>query len=147
MVYVADFANYKIRKITPDGTVTTLAGSTYGSVDGPANMAQFAVPNGIKVDSKGNVFVAEAVKIRKITPDGNVTTVAGSIGGYYDGPAADAQFNNPRSIAVDTSGNMYITDSNNFVVRRISPDGRVVTVAGSTFGVLDGPGASAVLPN
>lgn len=143
IVYVADFLNNKIRKITPDGTVTTLAGSTYGSVDGPSNMAQFAQPIGLTVDSIGNIYVAESIKIRKITPDGTVTTVAGGTGGYYDGPAAEAQFSGPRGIAIDTNGNMYITDHDNFVVRRISPDGMVVTVAGSTFGSVDGPGASA----
>jgi sugar lactone lactonase YvrE len=143
IVYVADFLNNKIRKITPDGTVTTLAGSTYGSVDGPSNLAQFAGPIGLTVDSIGNIYVAESSKIRKITPDGTVTTVAGSTGGYYDGPAAEAQFSQPRGIAIDTNGNMYITDHSNFVVRRISPDGMVVTVAGSTFGSVDGPGASA----
>jgi len=143
IVYVADFLNNKIRKITPDGTVTTLAGSTYGSVDGPSNLAQFAGPIGLTLDSIGNIYVAESSKIRKITPDGTVTTVAGSTGGYYDGPAAEAQFSQPRGIAIDTNGNMYITDHSNFVVRRISPDGMVVTVAGSTFGSVDGPGASA----
>ena len=143
IVYVADFSNNKIRKITPDGTVTTLAGSTYGSVDGPSNIAQFAGPIGLTVDSIGNIYVAESVKIRKITADGNVPTVAGSSGGYNDGPAAEAQFSGPRSIAIDTNGNMYITDHDNFVVRRISSDGMVVTVAGSTFGSIDGSGESA----
>ena len=69
-------------------------------------MAQFALPIGVKVDSNGNIFVAESSKIRKINPAGNVTTVAGNTGGFYDGPAAEAQFNNPRSIAIDNSGNI-----------------------------------------
>ena len=143
MVYVADFLNNKIRKITPSGTVTTLAGSTYGSVDGSSIVAQFAGPIGLTVDSIGNIYVAESVKIRRITPDGTVTTVAGSTGGYNDGPTSEAQFRGPRSIAIDISGNMYITDHDNFVVRRISTDGMVATVAGSTFGSVDGSGASA----
>ena len=146
-VYVADLFNNKIRKITPDGTVTTLAGSTRGSVDGPAYIAQFDVPIGVAVDSFGNVFVAEQHKIRKITPYGNVTTVAGSTAGYYDAPPAEAQFKGPRSIEVDPLGNLYITDTGNYVVRRISPDGMVVTVAGSTFGSVDGPGDTAKFCN
>lgn len=143
IVYVADFGNYKIRKILPDGTVSTLAGSIPGYADGPANMAQFSGPIGVTVDSKGNVFVTDAHNIRKITPDGYVTTMAGSTRGYYDGLGTSAQFNSPYGITVDNNGNIYVCDANNFVVRRITPDGDVATVAGSTPGYTDGPGASA----
>lgn len=145
IVYVADFGNYKIRKILPDGTVSTLAGSTPGYADGQGANSLFRAPIDVEVDKDGNIFVADAGnhKIRKITPDGNVTTVAGSTIGYYDGLGTSAQFNSPRGITVDGSGNVYVSDSDNFVVRKIAPDGTVVTVAGSTFGSMDGPGASA----
>ncbi len=142
-VYVADLSNNKVRKITPDGMVSTLAGSTRGSADEPANTAQFDMPIGVTVDPNGVVFVTEAFKIRKITTDGKVTTVAGSTAGYCDGSASTAQFNAPRSVVVDASGNLYITDFGNFVVRRISPDGTVVTVAAGIPGDVDGPGTTA----
>lgn len=142
IVYVADWFNHRIRKIQPDGTVSTLAGNTMGSMDGPGSMAQFSGPIGIKADSNGNIFVTESAgRIRKISPDGMVTTLAGSIKGYLDGPAASAQFTSPRSITIDKSDNLYITDV--YKVRRMSPDGMVATVAGSTFGMEDGPGESA----
>lgn len=147
IVYVADFSNNKIRKITPDGSVSTLAGSTFGYVDGPASTAQFEGPIGIKVDVAGNVFVTEAHRIRKITPDGHVSTLVGNTPGYYDGPAVEAQLNAPRSITIDPSGYLYFTDLGNFVVRRLSPDGMVNTVAGSTFGDVDGSGADAKFCN
>ena len=141
-VYVADLLNYKIRKISPDGTVSTLAGSTSGFTDGQGTSAQFGFPFDVALDGVGNIYVTDG-KIRKVTSNGLVTTVAGSTSGYLDGSIANAQFNGPRGIIFDPAGNLYICDSGNFVVRRIAPDGTVVTVAGTTFGNIDGPGSSA----
>jgi sugar lactone lactonase YvrE len=147
-VYVADTFNHKIRKITPDGTVSTLAGSTSGYKDGTGTNAQFGSPWDVATDGEGNVYVADGVRIRKITSDGQVSTVAGSTPGYLDGTTANARFGQLIGIAIDTAGNLYVCDADNnllnyIVVRRIAPDGTVVTVAGSTSGNLDGPGSVA----
>jgi sugar lactone lactonase YvrE len=147
-VYVADTFNHKIRKITPDGTVSTLAGSTSGYKDGAGTNAQFEGPMDVATDGEGNVYVPDGVRIRKITSDGQVSTVAGSTPGYLDGTTANARFGQLEGIAIDTAGNIYVCDVDNnnlryLVVRRIALDGTVVTVAGSTSGNLDGPGSVA----
>ncbi len=147
-VYVADLFNHKIRKISPDGTVSTLAGSTLGYKDGTGTNAQFGGPLDLALDTEGNVFVTDGVRIRKITSDGQVSTVAGNIQGYLDGTTANARFGQLECISIDTAGNLYVCDVDNttlnyLVVRRIAPDGTVVTVAGSTSGHLDGPGSVA----
>jgi sugar lactone lactonase YvrE len=146
-VYIADTDNHKIRKITPAGVATTLAGSTTsGAADGIGTAAQFNWPNAIAVDASGTVYVADFNhKIRKITPDGIVTTLAGSgTAGSADGTGATAQFNNPGRIAVDAGGNIYLAEINNHTIRKITPDGVVTTLAGSTTpGFVDGTGAAA----
>ncbi|MFN6018357.1 MAG: choice-of-anchor D domain-containing protein [Verrucomicrobiota bacterium] len=133
-IYVADTNNHKIRKITPDGIVSTLAGSGfYGSIDGLAAKSTFAAPEGVAVDSNGNIYVADtkSQKIRKITPSGMVTTLAGSgAASYNDGRGRNAKFNEPKSIATDRFGNLYVTDYNNHAVRKISSAGVVTTLAG-----------------
>ncbi|WP_248556602.1 NHL repeat-containing protein [Paraburkholderia terrae] len=149
-LYVADYYNNEIRKVTPDGTVSTLAGSatTQGSTDGKGASASFFEPSGIAVDGSGNLYVAEygTSKIRKITPDGTVSTLAGSgTPGSADGKGASASFNQPTGIAVDASGNLYVADYYNNEIRKVTPDGTVSTLAGSTTtqGSTDGKGASA----
>jgi len=144
-VYVADEGNHKIRKITPAGDVSTLAGSTSGYADGAGTAAQFKYPNGVALDALGNVYVADYDnnKIRKITPAGDVSTLAGSTSGSADGAGTAAQFNAPTGVAVDALGNVYVADKNNHKIRKITPAGDVSTMAGSTSGSADGTGTAA----
>jgi sugar lactone lactonase YvrE len=145
-VYAADYYNHRIRKIAPDGTVETLAGTGMeGWRDGPGDQAQFKFPEGVAVDADDNVYVADKFnhRIRKITPDGVVSTVAGdgNRGPAVEAVGAAARFNEPVSLAFDPAGNLHVADSMNHVVRKIDADGRVTTVAG-TPGVAGNPGAS-----
>ena len=144
-VYVGDEGNVKIRKITPAGEVTTLAGSTVGFADGPGVTAKFQNPTGLAVDATGNVYVADGGnhKIRKITPAGDVTTLAGSTIGYTDGTSMLAKFNNPTDVTLDASDNVYVADYSNYKIRKITPGGAVTTLAGSTAGFADGTGIAA----
>ncbi|MGB5436059.1 MAG: IPT/TIG domain-containing protein [Maribacter sp.] len=121
-IYAADQANNRIRKITPNGQVTTIAGSTIGFADGPAISAQFNNPTGITVDKQGNLYIVDSEnnRIRKITPEGQVSTVAGSTSGFSDGDGATAQFNRPRAITIDADGNLLVTDTDNARIRKIS---------------------------
>ena len=144
-VYVADRFNHKIRKISPAGEVSTLAGSTEGYADGTGAQAQFNDPNDLTVDSQGNVYVVEKDnhKIRKITPQGVVTTLAGSTEGYADGKGAEAQFKSPWGIAIDEQGNLYVADALNYKIRKVTSEGVVTTLAGSTMGYVNGTGSAA----
>jgi serine/threonine protein kinase/sugar lactone lactonase YvrE len=151
-VFVADSGNHTIRKITPDGKVTTFAGLAghRGSRDGRGNAASFFAPFGIAVDKKGNLFVSEVgnCTIRKITPDGVVTTLAGLAGnpGSKDGAGDNAQFRNPFGLAVDSSGTVFVADTSNFTIRRIATNGVVTTLAGlpGSPGYSDGLGTNAL---
>ncbi|MBL7990317.1 MAG: SBBP repeat-containing protein [Candidatus Kapabacteria bacterium] len=147
-VYVADLSNQRIRKITSVGQVTTLAGTGQsGYADGMGTSAQFAAPFGVAVDGSGNVYVADRSnhRIRKITSTGQVTTLAGSgKGGYADGAGTSAQFYLPSGVAVDTTGNVYVADSFNYRIRKVTSGGQVTTLAGSAqYGYADGVGTSA----
>ncbi len=141
-VYVTCMAT--VRKITPSGLTTTLAGkdAEIGSVDGAGTDARFIVPYGITVDAAGNLYVTEApygpyiARVRRITPAGEVSTIAGSDHGSADGVGIAAGFHAPEGIAVDAAGNLFIADSLNQTIRRVAPDGTVSTLAG----LADGPG-------
>jgi type IX secretion system substrate protein/NHL repeat-containing protein len=151
-LYIADKNNQKIRKVTPTGAVTTLAGSGgFGFLDGVGSVAQFKNPTGIDVDASGNVYVADRNNhmIRKITPAGVVTTLAGSgTQGFADGTGTAAQFNSPTGVAVDASGNVYVADNNNNRIRKITAAGVVSTLAGSgTNFFADGIGTAAMFKN
>ncbi len=150
-VYVADNYNHTIRKVTPDGVVTTLAGALgqAGTVDGTGCGARFSYPRGVAVDRAGNVYVADSYNhtIRKVTPAAVVTTLAGAARqpGAVDGAGAAARFNNPINLAVDGVGNVYVADNWNHTIRKVTPAGVVTTLAGAAGqpGAADGTGAAA----
>ncbi|NDG70933.1 MAG: hypothetical protein EBY32_06420, partial [Proteobacteria bacterium] len=136
-IYLVDTYNHKIRKITSGGVVTTLAGSgTVGSADGIGVTASFNRPRGVAVDNSGNVYVADEGnnKIRKILPNGAVSTLAGSgAASFNDGNGTTAGFNRPFGVAVDLQENVYVADTGNFKIRKVSPAGNVVTIAGDGY--------------
>ncbi len=147
-VYVADTGNNLIRKITPSGDVTTLAGSgNPDSTNGTGTAASFNNSYGIAVDASGNVYVADSGNnlIRKITPTGKVTTLAGSgVASDLDGTGIAAAFYNPRGIALDASGNIYVADTDNQLIRKVTSVGVVTTLAGSgQLGNNNGQGTNA----
>ena len=149
-LYVADHLTHIIRKITPNGLVTTIAGFPYipGDQDGVGTDAQFWRPYGLTLDNQGNILVADEWnhKIRKVTPAGVVTTVAGAgVVGITNGAASDATFNYPWDMTVDTWGNIYVADGYNYVIRKIATDGTVSSLAGKPqlSGGADGEGADA----
>jgi hypothetical protein len=150
-LYVADTHNYTIRKITPAGVVTTLAGQPgiYGTNDGTGSAARFNFPAGLAVDSGGNVYVADSFSdtIRKITPAGAVTTLAGKpeVYGSGDGTGSSALFNSPCGVVIDSTGNICVADSGNQTIRDVTPAGVVTTLAGlaGSEGATDGTGSTA----
>jgi sugar lactone lactonase YvrE/uncharacterized Zn-binding protein involved in type VI secretion len=151
-IYVADGGNDTVRKIS-NGNVTTLAGSegSAGTVDGTGNAARFQQPENIAVDLSGNLYIpdGDGDTIRKISPAGAVTTLAGLAGstGSADGTGSAARFNSPEGIAVDASGNVYVADSGNNTIRKVTPSGVVTTLAGSPVGASgskDGVGTAAL---
>jgi len=134
-IYVADKNNNRIRKITPQGIVTTFAGqTTAGNIDGIGAGARFNSPSGVAVGKDGNIYVADSGnnRIRRITPGGVVLTLAG------DG--STSIFDNPTSLAVAPDGNVYVADSNNHRIRRVTPQGVVTTIAGVGLGGVLGSG-------
>jgi kumamolisin len=159
-VYVADTQNSTIRAITPDGIVSTLAGTAgvVGNADGTGAAAQFRFPQGIAAAKDGDLYVADSGNslIRVIHPGGRVATFAGGINGNADGVGTTAQFAQPGGIAVDATGTIYVADTYNFAIRKISPAGSVTTLAGhastpgsptNVAGSTDGTGSVALFGN
>jgi len=137
-LYIADGGNNRIRKVSPNGVIDTIAGSGtmgYGGDGGPAVSAALGSAVGIAVDLQGNLYVADPAnqRIRKVSADGIISTVAGTgVLGFSgdNGPAVDAQLNTPAAVALDALGNLYINDTNNRRIRKVTPDGIIRTVAG-----------------
>ena len=152
ILYVADMSNHTIRKITPDGAVSTVAGvpGAAGFADSTNGPAKFSSPQGVAVDNLTNVYVADTSNqtIRKITPDGTVITLAGTNGvsGHDDGTNTTALFNSPHALAADDSGNVYVADTENDTIRKITADGVVTTLAGlaTVSGTNNGAGTNGL---
>ena len=148
-VYVADRDNFAIRRIAPDGMVTTFAGTmgARGDANGSVTTATFNFPTDITLDpARGTFYVSDEIgyRIRKITAEGVVSTLAGNFGGFQNGAGIGARFSQPTSIDVDNTGVLYVTDLANAAVRRITPAGVVTTIAGNgSIGAEDGIGAAA----
>ena len=142
-IYVSDFDNKRIRKISVGGQVTTVAGNgNDGFIDGNSNIAEFSSPSGIVADKQGNLFVADLNRVRKINPSGLVSTFAGGNSiGYRDGYQDEALFSFITDMVIDQDGNIYLSDDNR--IRKITPQGLVYTIAGSTPGYQDGDAVSA----
>ena len=151
MIFVADSYNHTIRRVTPGGEVSTVAGlaGTNGSSDGTGATARFSYPAGLQVDGSGNIYVADHSNytIRKITPGGAVSTFAGSARNYgnNDGVGSAATFATVSGLAFDGIGNLYVADEGNSRIRKITPGAAVTTLAGggSAPGSEDGTGAAA----
>lgn len=129
-VIVLDTYNYRIRKVTPTGVVTTLAGSgVVGQTDGVGNIAKFKFLTSLWIDKQDNIFVTDGYRVRKITPDGTVSTIAGNyfIDGNTNGNGVNATFKTMRGIVSDTDGNLYVSDTDNRLIRRIDVNKNVIT--------------------
>jgi len=155
-LFIADYSSFKIRKVTPDGKITSYAGTGeygYDGDGGPATQAKLRNVRGIVTDSAGNLYFADQTShcVRKISPNGVIITIAGSgVPGFSGdgGPAASAHLNNPTDVVLDAAGNLYITDSMNGRLRKVSPAGVITTIAGNgTYGLGGdgGPATSAQL--
>jgi sugar lactone lactonase YvrE len=149
-LYLADRWNNRIRKIA-GGNISTIAGNGQGSFGGDggiATSAQLSYPDGVAVDQAGNVYVSDLLnnRVRMVTPTGTISTVAGNGNpgfGGDGGAATSAQLNQPAGLAIDSSGNLYIADSNNAAVRKVTPQGIISTVAGTGVEGFSGDGGAA----
>jgi sugar lactone lactonase YvrE len=153
-VYIADDHNYRIRKVSPAGVISTFAGNGtagFSGDNGPASAAELSYPTGVAIDTLGNLYIADENnnRIRKVDATGKITTYAGTgvVGfGGDGGPATNAKFNTPAGVAVDKLGNLYVADFYNYRVRKITTAGVISTVAGDGsygFGGDGGPATNA----
>src|ERR1019366_6320682 len=141
-LFIADQFNHRIRKIAPDGTISTVAGTGilgYSGDLGPAGNAQIKTPTGVFADGAGNLYIADVgnQRIRKVDASGIITTVAGTGAKGYSGdniPAIYASFYNPVRVVVDPSGNVLLADQSNHRIRKIAPNGIITTLAGNGVG-------------
>jgi NHL repeat len=139
-ILIADALYHRIRRVTPDGTITTIAGdgiAEFGGDGGPATAAFLQYPTGVAVDHDGNVFIADAGnhRIRRIDLDGTITTVAGTGAAGFagdGGPATEARLHKPTGVAVSRKGELFIADEYNHRIRRVGTHGKISTVAGAT---------------
>lgn len=143
--YIADMNNHRIRKLATDGTLSVFAGGSRGYTDSNGTNAQFNAPYDLVIDSSDNIYVADAGNhlIRQIDNAGNVSTYAGSSRGFNDGNGNTAQFNSPRGLEIDASGNLYVADYSNNRIRMIDTSQVVSTIAGSSRANSDGVGTNA----
>ncbi|MEK6590028.1 MAG: hypothetical protein AABZ11_05040, partial [Nitrospinota bacterium] len=150
-LFIADSSNHRIRKVTPDGIITTIAGNGtagYSGDGGLANSARLNYPNEVIIDGLGNLFIADTSnhRIRKVSPDGIITTVAGNGSAGYGGDgglAINASLNYPRGITIDSYDNLFIADTSNHRIRKVSPDGIITTIAGNGTAGYGGDGGQA----
>jgi TonB family protein len=132
-LYIADTGNNRVRKVTPGGVISTLAGTGalgFRGDGGPAVSAELLTPAGITVDAAGNVYIADTgnARVRKVTPDGVIRTIAGTPRGIIgDGPAISVALGIPARVIADTAGNLYVADTGNVNIRKITPDGQITT--------------------
>ncbi|HXJ40274.1 MAG TPA: hypothetical protein VNH18_13425 [Bryobacteraceae bacterium] len=156
-LFIADQFNHRIRRITPNGIISTVAGTGtagYAGDGGPATSAQINTPSGICVDPAGNLYIADVgnQRIRKVDTSGTITTLAGNGSRAYGGdggPAVNASFYNAVRVAVDPSGNVLVADQSNHRIRRVTPSGMISTIAGNgagtpATGAFSGDGGQAV---
>jgi uncharacterized protein (TIGR03437 family) len=150
-LFIADAGNHRIRKVTPTGMISTVAGSGtrgFGGDGGPATSAQLNSPWGIAVDASGSLYIADSQnnRIRKVTPTGMISTVAGSGAEGFagdGGPATAAQLRNPWDLAVDSVGSIYVADTDNHRIRKITAGGVITTLAGNGSRSFSGDGGPA----
>jgi subtilase family serine protease len=152
-LFIADSMNNRIRKVTPAGTISTVAGNGvegFGGDGQPAIVAELNQPNGVAIDSAGNLFIADLAnnRIRKVTPAGTISTVAGNGTPGFSGdggPATSAELFSPWDVAVDGAGNLFIADAFNDCIRKVTPGGTIGTVAGNGTPGFSGDGGLSTL--
>ena len=150
-IYISDSYNHRVRRVDPDGIIQTIAGTGengFGGDGGPATAAKLSYPTGVAVDLRGNVYIADSQndRVRRVTPDGRIDTVlgGGEHGDSGDGPALSTKLNFPHGVAVDRQDNIYVADTGNDRIRKLSQDGIVRNIAGTGKQEFVGDGGPAV---